>query len=104
MFLRVFWKWKKLSYQSFVFKWRLPKQGLSFTKSYIEFGLLNLPLLFQVPVGPINENQQGIDPRSTEVEVNTEKQDFDVRFEDEKPLLRETRSPHHGEEHHGMNF
>ena len=65
---------------------------------------MNLSLFHQGPVGPINENHQGIDPRSTEVEVNTEKQDFDVTFENEKSLLRETRSPHYGEEHHGMNF
>ena len=48
--------------------------------------------------------QQEVDPRLTEIEVNTEKQDSDVINEDEKTLLRETRSPHQEEETHGMTL
>ena len=40
--------------------------------------------------------QHEVDPRLTEIEVNTEKQDSDVINEDEKTLLRETRSPVEG--------
>ena len=48
-----------------------------------------------------------IEPKTTNFEKNKEKQNVDVTFEEEKPLLRETRSPHdhhHEDGHHGMNF
>ena len=71
-------------------------KGFSLSKSQFRGKLIKTVFVLQGPIEPVKQIQQEVDPRLTEIEVNTEKQDFDVIYEDEKTLLRETRSPVEG--------